>query len=30
MNTSVFQLELALGAGLGGVIVDHVGIVHIK
>ncbi|WP_199928266.1 MFS transporter [Brevibacillus brevis] len=30
MNTSVFQLGLALGAGLGGVIVDHVGIVHIS
>ncbi|KMZ44947.1 transporter [Bacillus sp. FJAT-27238] len=30
MNTSVFQLGLALGAGLGGVIVDYVGIVHIS
>ncbi|NTU33393.1 MFS transporter [Brevibacillus sp. HB1.1] len=30
MNTSVFQLGLALGAGLGGVIVDHAGIVHIS
>ncbi|TQR30814.1 MFS transporter [Brevibacillus brevis] len=30
MNTSVFQLGLALGAGLGEVIVDHVGIVHIS
>lgn len=29
MNTSIFQLGLALGAGLGGVIVDHAGIVHI-
>ncbi|MFG0215343.1 MFS transporter [Brevibacillus porteri] len=30
MNTSVFQLGLALGAGLGGVIVDHAGIIHIS
>ncbi|MCM3145410.1 MFS transporter [Brevibacillus sp. MER 51] len=30
MNTSVFQLGLALGAGLGGGIVDHVGIAHIS
>ncbi|QDS36548.1 MFS transporter [Brevibacillus brevis] len=30
MNTSVFQLGLAMGAGLGGVIVDHAGIIHIS
>lgn len=30
INTSVFQLGLALGAGLGGVIVNHAAIWHIS
>lgn len=30
INTSVFQLGLALGAGLGGLIVNHAAIVHVS